>query len=114
VNEFIHAQGSVYQCPDTTAANVWSVTCSLRTIEPPGVFASVLKALQMFYLPHPIMMLTNDLALGGQYSPGPIGPTPRNLIPDHVAAHPLDAAPDPLPRNVRRTQAALFGHNWAV
>jgi hypothetical protein len=79
-----------------------------------GVFASVLKALQMFYLPHPIMMLTNDLVLGGQYSPGPIGPTPRNLIPDHVAANPLDAAPDPLPRNVRRTQAALFGHNWAV
>jgi hypothetical protein len=113
-NGFTHTQGFVYQRENINASNAWTILCLLRNLEPLGIFASIIKAAQVFHIPHPVMIMANDVALDGQYSPAPIGPTPLNLIPDHVAANPLGAAPNPLPRGVRHTEAALFGPNWAV
>jgi hypothetical protein len=61
-----------------------------------------------------VMIATNAIQLGGMHSPAAIGPTPRDLFPPHMHAMPMVAAPNPLPRNVRNTQEAQDGANWAL
>ena len=109
-----HSQGSVYQRPNTTAPATWLDVTDLRSILPLGVFSSVLKSIQLFYIPHPAMILTNNMILGGALSPLLIGPTPAGLVPPWVPAQPMIAAPNPLPRYVRNTANANQGINWVI
>jgi hypothetical protein len=86
---------------------------ALRSIEPLGIFPTVLGALQMFYIPTPIMIVSDQVRLGGAFSPVPVAPTPIDLNPAFVAVVPLLHAPNPLPIGVRDTPEAQHGPNWA-
>ena len=87
----------------------------LRAIPPLGILPSVLKAIQMFYITLPdIMIATDEMVLGGAYSPFLIGPTPANLVPGGVPAVQMNAAPNPLPLDVKYTASAYNSHNWAI
>jgi hypothetical protein len=85
---------------------------SLRTVEPLGIFPSVLKAIQMFHIPLPIMITSEPMMLGGEYSPLLLAPTPLNLVPPAVPTAPLLHAPNPLPRDVEANADSQFGPNW--
>ena len=110
----MHPQGSVYQRPNYWAVWAFEDMMGLRAIAPLGLFPSVLKACQMFFIPIPIMIATDELRLGGMYSPVLFGPTPAGLVPPHVPFAPMVVAPNPLPVNVRNTPAAHIGNNWAL
>lgn len=87
---------------------------ALRELAPLGIFPTVLNHIQMFHVVHPIMCVTDGMVLGGEYCPQLVGPTPANLVPLNVLAVPMDAAPDPLPRNVGNSANANQGNNWLV
>jgi virulence-associated protein VapD len=108
--DFKRVQGSGYQRNDSVAVNVWAEMLELRTIKPIGIIQSSLKALQMFVIPFPALMIVlEDMGLGGLYSPNVIGPTPINLVPSGVPFIPMLL---PLPMNV--VDNAHLGANWAI
>jgi hypothetical protein len=85
---------------------------NLRRIPPVGIVPSSLKAIQMFFIPIQVMIASEGMQLGGQYSPVLIGPTPVNLVPDGVPFVIMQDPPDPLPVNV--VHNAHIGANWAI
>ncbi|KAJ3564730.1 hypothetical protein NP233_g8101 [Leucocoprinus birnbaumii] len=111
---FIHAQGSVYQRPATTAFATWNVMFGLRHIRPYGIFPSVVKKLQMFSIVTPAMIVTDVIRLGGVASPVALGPTPIGLFPPGMLVHPMPAPPIPLPSGTRPTPNAQTGLNWST
>jgi len=111
---YVHPQGSVYQRLNTLAGATWLDMMAMRAIAPIGLLPSVLKAIQMFHIAQPIMVSTNQMILGGAYSPQLLGPTPTNLVPANVAAVHMNAAPNPLPLNVRNSPNANQGNNWVT
>lgn len=85
-----------------------------------GMFASCVRKLQMFHVPHPNrLILDHDIRLGGVLSPMLLGPTPAQLIPPGV---PRMAVPnnwpmnptDRLPVGVRRLPGAVLNQNWRI
>lgn len=95
--------------------HTWGRMLELRTILPLGVVPSCLKAIEMFFISNPdIMITTEDMQLGGVFSPHLIGPTPINLVPGGVPFIPLLQPPVPLPVNVANNPAAQLGANWAM
>jgi hypothetical protein len=106
------AVASGIPCPLAFVA--WVDMMAMRAIAPLGFFPSVLKAIEMVHVPHPIMITTDQMILGGAYSPQLLGPTPANLVPVNIAAIHMDAAPNPLPLNVRGSPNANQGHNWVT
>jgi hypothetical protein len=111
-HDFTRVQGSVYQREDTLPAIAWVAMLSLRAVEPLGVFSSVVKAVQMFHIPLPIMIASEPIKLGGMYCPQLVSPTPLNLVPPGVPTAPLPHAPNPLPRDVAHNADSQLGANW--
>jgi hypothetical protein len=109
-----HPQGSVYQHPANLAVGSWGDMYDLRLITPFGVFASIIKHLEMFYIPlHiPEMIATNNVRLGGIHSPNLLGPTPAALVPHNVPAAVMFVAPFPLPPHVAPSAASNNAANW--
>jgi len=60
-----------------------------RLLTPRGIFSSVVRRLEMFHIHHATVIITDEVQLGGQFSPGLLGPTPTGLIPNHVATQPI-------------------------
>jgi virulence-associated protein VapD len=112
--QYTRVQGSVYQRENTMAPAAWSHMLALRGLAPLGIFATAAKAVQMFHIPLPIMIVTDSIRLGGAYSPLLIGPTPLNLVPPGVPAVPLVQAPNPLPTGVADNAASRHGPHWAT
>ena|ERR1700689_5433339 len=76
---FYRAQYSVWQHRDT-ALQVWTTMMRLREIRPHGVFATVVRRLQMYRVPRRrMLMVTHRIRLGGNLSPNLVGPTPAGL-----------------------------------
>jgi hypothetical protein len=98
---------------NTLAATTWSDMYSLRALPPLGIFPSVVNAVQSFHIPILAMIATNNIRLGGQFSPLLLAPTPIGLVPQNVLHMPLEAPPHPLPPGVRATAEAAYGPNWA-
>jgi virulence-associated protein VapD len=112
---FERIQGSLYHRNHTNAVNTWIRMLGLRTILPLGVIPSCLKGIEMFFISHPdVMVTTENMQLGGLFSPNLIGPTPINLVPNGVPSAALLQPPIPLPVNVRNDPAAQLGANWAT
>lgn len=107
---FEREQRSVWQA-DTTALFTWNTMLSLRGIRPRGVLATVLQRMEMFSIPHPhSFIVTNNLQLGGLYSPALLGPTPAGLS-EGMGAPPPPPWPngpgDRLPFGVRPGNASF-------
>ena len=69
-----------------------------------------MKAIQMFYIPFPeLMIVTDNMWLGGDFSPNLIEPTPINLVPDQVPFALMLHPPVPLPVNVANNHNAQIG-----
>lgn len=89
----------------------------LREIRPRGIFATVVRCLQMFRVPTPnILIVTNDVCLGGVYSPTLLGPTPAALA--HGMGMPHVQWPngpgDRLPFGVRNAPGSNNPNNWRI
>jgi len=87
---------------------------AMRTIVPQGIFATVINSLQLFHIPRPIMIVTDAVTLGGEFSPQLLCPTPANLVPDDVPSVQMDAPPVPFPTGVGPSANANQGHNWRI
>ena len=61
VADFEHVQGSVYQQDNSFTVAAWAHM--LYTIEPLGIIPSSLKVIQMFFIPFPVMITTEDMWL---------------------------------------------------
>jgi hypothetical protein len=109
---YVHPEGSVYQILNTLAIFTWQDMMDLRAIPPLGIFPSVIKAIQMFFINIPAMIAMVGIHLGGAYSPLLFGPTPINLIPPNVPFVQMAIAPNPLPVNIVPNAAANHGPNW--
>lgn len=92
----------------------------LRGIPFKGMFASCVKRLEMFHIPHPQrLILDQAIRLGGILSQRLLGPTPANLIPANVPRMPVPnnwpvAQGDRLPVGVRPLPGAFQNQNWRV
>ncbi|PPR05275.1 hypothetical protein CVT26_011440 [Gymnopilus dilepis] len=95
-SDYEHAQYSVWQ-KIAIPTNVWQDMVTLRRIKPRGVLASTVRAMQMFRIPRDVFIVTQEIALGGAFSPGLIGPTPRMLAQN--AALPTRHMPPGWPAN---------------
>lgn len=100
---------------------------NLRQIDPPGIIPTVLRGLRMAYMPLAFMDVTDEVQLGGLYSPALLGMTPANLaINVHTGAimgAPLPfGVPNPMPNNLlphnsdntRPSPNANNPGNWAM
>ncbi|KZT61805.1 hypothetical protein CALCODRAFT_505914 [Calocera cornea HHB12733] len=67
----------------------------LLDLEPRGMFASTIQALQLYAVPQAPMYLTDAFQLGGFECPRPRGPTPADLDVAHVGHIPARAPPRP-------------------
>ena len=95
---------------------------ALREIRPRGVLATSLREMQMFRIPLEIMIVTDQVRLGGVYSPRLIGVTPRNLAlagqPGNQMTHGWPATPAQLPAGTRHNGqhgqflSSMNGLNW--
>lgn len=114
---FYHAQYSVWQRRDT-ALQAWTTMMNFREIRPQGVFATVVRRLQMYRVPRRhVLMVTNQVRLGGILSPVLVGPTPAALAQGmgHIPQAPWPNGPgDQLPFGVRRVPTSLDPNNWRV
>ena len=94
---------------------------ALREIHPRGILATSVRALQMFRIPLEVMIVTDDVQLGGVYSPNLTGVTPRNLTiaaaqPGHQMPHGWPATRAQLPKGTRYTgnfASSMNGSNWS-
>jgi hypothetical protein len=80
----IRIQDSVWHHPGAVALHVWVTMIDLRTIAPLGIFPSVVRKLQMFQVPTPILIFDAGIS-----SPALLGPTSHGLIPHDVAGQEL-------------------------
>jgi len=114
---FYQAQYSVWQRRGT-ALQAWMTMMDLRGTRPPGVFATVVRCLQMYHVPRRrVLMVTNRVQLGGVSSPTLLGPTPAALAQGmgHIPPAPWPNGPgDRLPFGVRRVPTSLDPNNWRV
>ena len=79
---FVCKQYSIWQCV-TTATFTWNEMLQLRAIHSRGILATISKCLEMFHIPGPnIFIVTNDIHLGGVFSPTMIGPMLAGLAQD--------------------------------
>lgn len=95
---------------------------ALREIRPRGVLATSLREMQMFRIPLEIMIVTDQVRLGGVYSPRLIGVTPRNLAlagqPGNQMTHGWPATRAQLPAGTRHNGqygqflSSMNGLNW--
>jgi virulence-associated protein VapD len=58
---FNRVQGSVYQRANTLAPDAWVQMLALREVEPLGVVATVIKAVQVFHIPLPVMIASEPM-----------------------------------------------------
>ncbi|KAI0315110.1 hypothetical protein OF83DRAFT_1174141 [Amylostereum chailletii] len=98
----------------------------LRRLRPRGILPTVVQELQMFSVPHAQVMVVSDhVRLGGMYSPGLTGVTPRERIPpgipmQHVLPPGWPQNQNALPVGLRRTPedphliTAMVNDNWRV
>jgi hypothetical protein len=92
----------------------WTSMMNLRRLQPLGIFPSVIKAIQMYHINVPTMIVTENIQLGGAYSPTLFGPTPIGLVPANVDAVEMVQPPDPFPIYVRVDVNSRHGPNWAM
>ncbi|KAF8606137.1 hypothetical protein BDV93DRAFT_553906 [Ceratobasidium sp. AG-I] len=108
---FQFAQYSAWERPNSTPGSVWATMLRFRTIEPPGLFATVSKALKMYQVTSEPLNVSDHITLGGQYSPILTGPTPRGLVPAGVPHVPVPADWR-LPAGVKPTPNNMNLDNW--
>ena len=114
---FYRAQYSVWQRRGT-AAHAWHSMMGLRSIRPHGVFATVVRRLQMFRVPRRhVLVVTNQVRLGGIFSPNLLGPTPADLAVGigHIPpANWPNNQGDRLPPGVRQGPTSWNADNWRI
>ena len=117
VRGYLHEQYSVWQ-RITTPVIAWADMMALRTIRPLGIFATVVRRLEMFHVPHPLVLVTtNSIRLGGIYSPTLVSPTPTGLAQGMGGAPPApwpNGPGDSLPPGVRNLPGSLIADNWRL
>lgn len=113
---FHRAQYSVFHRIGSASA-AWTAMMQLRAIRPLGIFPTVVRRLQMFRVPTPnLLIVTNDVQLGGMYSPTLLGPTPIFLAHGHGLPHhqwPAGGG-DRLPFGVRNIPGSTNPNNWRM
>jgi hypothetical protein len=112
--DFEHLQGSDWYCQPTDAIDTYWAMLSLKSVRPPGKFPSTLKGLKAHYIHDWILDVTDDLQLGGMYSPELEGPTPQGLVPPVVPSAVPQQPLQVLPRNTQPSAAAGAVENWRV
>jgi hypothetical protein len=116
IQGFHRSQYSVFH-REGSATNAWTAMLGLREIRPHGIFATVVRRLQMLRVPTPnLLIVTNDVRLGGVYSPTLLGPTPAVLAHGMGVPHAQwpNGAGDRLPFGVRYTPGSTDRNNWRV
>ena len=106
-------QGSDWFCEPTDAVDTYWAMLAFRDIPPPGKLPSTLKGLKAHYIRDWVLNITEDLQLGGQYSPVLRGPTPCELVPLAIPS----IAPPMLPtllRYTRPSEEAKVLENWRI
>lgn len=96
--------------------HVWNAMLGMRALRPKGVLATTIRPLEMFAVPvH--LIVTNNISLGGAFSPDLVGPTPAGLAhdlgevpPEHWPHGPGDS----LPFGVRGNLNSMIPNNWRV
>jgi hypothetical protein len=115
---FHREQKSVWQRDDVSASFTWDVMMQLRSIRPRGIFATVMRQLEMFYIIYPhVTIVTNMVRLGGILSPTLIGPTPAALAQGLGIAPPPpwpNGQDDELPFSVHQDQSSLNREHWRL
>ena len=90
----------------------------MRGLRPRGIIATVVRRLELFVVPWPqVMIVTNDMRLGGAFSPNLIGPTPAGLAQGMGAIPPAgwpNGVGDELPFGTRNIIGSLNSNNWRV
>jgi hypothetical protein len=102
----------------TTAMQAWTNMLDLRQIRPRGVLATVVRRLEMFHVPEPqLLIVTDDVRLGGIFSPIIVGPTPAGLSQGIGGAPPAlwpNGPGDELPSGVRDIDGSWDPNNWRL
>jgi hypothetical protein len=91
---------------------------SLREIRPLGIFATVVRRLEMIHVPLPHLLdVTDAVQLGGIFSPTLVGPTPTGLARGMGVAPPApwpNGPGDILPVGVRPLPPSFITNNWRL
>jgi hypothetical protein len=113
---FTCTQYSIWHHDATTATAMWAHMLYLRDIHPQGILVTVVQHLQMFHIPLPNLFITTDnIQLGGIYSPTLIGLTPMGLSQGMGGAPPPlwpNGIGDELPFRVQPHNATYYPNNW--
>ena len=117
---FIRHQYGDYRRPNSHPVEVWIVMVSLGQIQPPGKIQSTIRGLKMHFI-HDLneMDVTEQLRLGGAFSPALLGPTPAALVARVPAGllHPAPAIPGAgfvRPVGTRASAMADDPLNWRI
>ena len=114
---YVREQYSVWQ-RISSASHAWNSMMLMREIRPRGIFASVVRRLQMFRITQPhLFVVTNDIGLGGVFSPTLIGPTPAVLAQGMGVAPPApwpNGHGDRLPYGLRSIHGSFDPNNWRL
>ncbi|KAI0057552.1 hypothetical protein BV25DRAFT_1775473, partial [Artomyces pyxidatus] len=80
-DQFHRVQYSVWERDAATASVAYDTMLRLRELDPSGIFPTIVKGLTMFSVPNRVIMdVTDEIQLGGVFSPELTGITPANRI----------------------------------
>ncbi|KAH0826469.1 hypothetical protein J3R83DRAFT_5471 [Lanmaoa asiatica] len=112
---FRRLQYSDWVSDDNDAVDTYWSMLDLLRIRPAGKLESTIKGLKAHHIPAWELDVTEQIRLGGVYSPYLRGPTPASLVPQNVpAAAALLADNIPLPDFTRPSPNALNPENWRL
>ncbi|KIM62642.1 hypothetical protein SCLCIDRAFT_24931 [Scleroderma citrinum Foug A] len=111
---FHRSQYSIYTCDGIRAMEAYWTMLMLMDIRPPGKLESTVKGLKLHYVSNQLFDVTDDIQLGGAYSPRLQGPMPAGLVPPNVQAAVLLVPLQRLPVYTRRSDEAMDVNNWRV
>jgi len=110
---FRRLQGSDWVSDDSDAVHAYWTMLSLTMVEPPGKLESTVKGLKAHHIPDWVFDITEEIQLGGLYSPFLPGPTPARLVPQNVPCFP-PVDPILLPQHTQPSPQAQDTNNWRV
>ena len=109
---FYRVQYSDWASDDSDTADTYWTMLNLLRIRPAGKLESTIKGLKAHHIPAWELDITEQVQLGGIYSPNLRGPTLANLVPQFMPA--VVPGNLHLPEFMRPSPSALNLENWRV
>lgn len=110
---FHQVQYSIWACDNIDVVDAYWLMLGLLDARPPSKLESTIKGLSLHHVSDWVFNVTDEIQVGGAYSPRLRGPTPAGLVPPDVPAA-LPPLPWWPPLHTQQSEPAMNVANWRV